>query len=47
MFVLNEKQALAAASPYRYVEVEAIPGSGKTVVAVERFGVLRYSSDDA
>lgn len=46
MFALNEKQALAAASPYRCVEVEAIPGSGKTVVAVERFGVLRYSSDD-
>lgn len=43
---LNEIQVLAAASPHRCVVVEAIPGSGKTVVAVERFGILRYSPGD-
>ena len=48
MFVmmLNDMQLLSAASLNHHVLIEAIPGSGKTVVAVERFGIARYTGDD-
>lgn len=46
MMMLNDMQLLSAASAHRHVFIEAIPGSGKTVVAVERFGIARYTSDD-
>ncbi len=46
MIMLNDMQLLSAASAHRHVFIEAIPGSGKTVVAVERFGIARYTGDD-
>lgn len=39
---LTDEQRLIAASRAKLVFVEAVPGSGKTTVAAERFGVLRY-----
>jgi DNA helicase II / ATP-dependent DNA helicase PcrA len=39
---LKSTQAPAALSPEGRVLIEAPPGSGKTFVAVERFGFLRY-----
>lgn len=46
MIMLNDMQLLAAASEDHCVFIEAIPGSGKTVVAVERFGIARYVGED-
>lgn len=46
MIMLNDMQLLAAANEHHCVFIEAIPGSGKTVVAVERFGIARYVGDD-
>lgn len=45
---LTAEQARAAGSMDAYTYIEAAPGSGKTTVAAERFGVLRFSpaSDD-
>lgn len=39
---LTDEQRHIAASRAKLVFVEAVPGSGKTTVAAERFGVLRY-----
>lgn len=44
--MLNDMQLLAAANEDHCVFIEAIPGSGKTVVAVERFGIARYVGED-
>lgn len=41
---LTEEQRRAAAAREERVFVEANPGSGKTTVAAERFGVLRFQS---
>ena len=41
---LTGEQVVAAASPLHCVFIEASPGSGKTTVAAQRFGALRYSS---
>jgi len=38
----DEQKRIAAGQP-RLVFVESVPGSGKTTVAAERFGVLRHS----
>ena len=46
MIMLNDMQLLAAANEDHCVFIEAIPGSGKTVVAVERFGIARYACED-
>lgn len=46
MIMLNDMQLLAAANEDHCVFIEAIPGSGKTVVAVERFGIARYVGED-
>lgn len=46
MIMLNDMQLLAAANEDHCVFIEAIPGSGKTVVAVERFGIARYAGED-
>lgn len=46
MIMLNDMQVLAAANEDHCVFIEAIPGSGKTVVAVERFGISRYVGGD-
>lgn len=45
---LTPEQAKAAGSPAPRVYIKAAPGSGKTTVAAERFGVLRFapSRDD-
>lgn len=39
---LTDEQVLAAATPLPAVFLEAAPGSGKTTVAAQRFGALRY-----
>lgn len=39
---LTDQQLLAAATPLQAVFLEAAPGSGKTTVAAQRFGALRY-----
>jgi len=41
---LTDEQLLAAATPLQAVFLEAAPGSGKTTVAAQRFGALRYRS---
>jgi DNA helicase-2/ATP-dependent DNA helicase PcrA len=40
---LTEEQLLASATSHEAVFLEAAPGSGKTTVAAQRFGALRYS----
>lgn len=40
--LLTNEQKLVASSQARLVFVESVPGSGKTTVAAERFGVVRY-----
>ena len=40
---LTEEQVLAAGTPEPMVYIEAYPGSGKTTVASQRYGALRYS----
>jgi DNA helicase II / ATP-dependent DNA helicase PcrA len=42
---LTAEQARAAGSRASRTYIEAAPGSGKTTVAAERFGVLRFSPD--
>ncbi len=39
---LTDEQKLAAATPAELIFIEAAPGSGKTTVAAERYGVVRY-----
>ena len=46
MTKLSDAQVLAAAAQDRLVYVEAVPGSGKTSIAAERYGYLRYHSGD-
>ena len=41
-FRLSDEQKLAAATDAERVFIEAGPGSGKTTVAAERYGVLRF-----
>jgi DNA helicase-2/ATP-dependent DNA helicase PcrA len=41
---LTPQQRVAAATSLRNVFIEAEPGSGKTTVAAQRFGVLRYAA---
>lgn len=43
---LTTEQKLAAASSDVRIFIEAAPGSGKTTVAAERYGVLRFSARD-
>jgi DNA helicase-2/ATP-dependent DNA helicase PcrA len=40
---LTPEQLLTAASPHRLVYVEAFPGSGKTTVSQQRFGLHRFA----
>ncbi|MFD6177561.1 MULTISPECIES: UvrD-helicase domain-containing protein [unclassified Isoptericola] len=40
---LTDQQTVAAATPLPRVYIEAHPGSGKTTVAAQRFGALRYA----
>ncbi|MFJ6569843.1 UvrD-helicase domain-containing protein [Streptomyces sp. NPDC091292] len=40
---LTREQLLAVASPHRLLYIEADPGSGKTTVSTQRFGLHRYS----
>lgn len=40
---LTEEQLLASATRHEAVFIEAAPGSGKTTVAAQRFGALRYA----
>jgi len=46
MIRLTEAQVLAAAAPERLVNIISAPGSGKTTIAAERFGYLRYQTGD-
>ncbi|MFI8888231.1 UvrD-helicase domain-containing protein [Streptomyces sp. NPDC053813] len=41
--VLTPEQLLAAANPHRLLYVEAFPGSGKTTVSHQRFGLHRFA----
>ncbi|WP_145824827.1 UvrD-helicase domain-containing protein [Streptomyces sp. T12] len=43
---LTTEQLIAAATPHRRVYIEAAPGSGKTTVAAQRFGVQRFNGND-
>lgn len=43
---LTDEQKTAATSGDDYVYIEASPGSGKTTVATERYGVCRYTRCD-
>lgn len=43
--VLTDEQLIAAGTPLRRVYIEASPGSGKTTVAAQRFGVQRYTAE--
>lgn len=40
---LTDEQVLAAGTPLPLVYIEAHPGSGKTTVAAQRYGALRYA----
>lgn len=42
---LTDQQKAAATAPDNRVYIEASPGSGKTTVATERFGVYRFGAD--
>lgn len=44
--ILTNAQVLAAAAPDRLVNVISAPGSGKTTIAAERYGYLRYQASD-
>ncbi len=44
---LNDDQLLAAASRRPRTLIEAGPGAGKTTIAAERFGLLRFSRTTA
>lgn len=44
---LTEQQKTAACFTDRRLFIEAAPGSGKTTVAAERFGVLRFAGESA
>lgn len=46
MIHLTDAQALAAATPDRLINVVSAPGSGKTTIAAERYGYLRYQAGD-
>lgn len=46
MVQLTNPQVLAAAAPDRLVNVVSAPGSGKTTIAAERYGYLRYQRGD-
>ncbi len=46
MVELTNAQVLAAAAPDRLVDVVSAPGSGKTTIAAERYGYLRYLRGD-
>ncbi|MDF1490379.1 UvrD-helicase domain-containing protein [Tessaracoccus caeni] len=46
MVELTNAQALAAAALDRLINVVSAPGSGKTTIAAERYGYLRYSRGD-
>ncbi|MFG3344165.1 UvrD-helicase domain-containing protein [Streptomyces sp. NPDC048018] len=41
--VLTPEQLLVAASPHRLLYIEAFPGSGKTTVSHQRFGLHRFA----
>ncbi|MDF6020968.1 UvrD-helicase domain-containing protein [Streptomyces sp. JH34] len=41
--VLTPEQLLVAANPHRLLYVEALPGSGKTTVLQQRFGLHRFA----
>lgn len=47
MIRLTDEQAVAAASAQKLINVVSVPGSGKTTIAAERFGYLRYRRADA
>ncbi|MDP9607987.1 UvrD-helicase domain-containing protein [Streptomyces demainii] len=40
---LTHEQLLAVASPHRLLYIEAAPGSGKTTVSTQRFGLHRFA----
>ncbi|MFF7143318.1 UvrD-helicase domain-containing protein [Streptomyces nodosus] len=40
---LTHEQILAVASPHRLLYIEAAPGSGKTTVSTQRFGLHRFA----
>lgn len=46
MVQLTDAQVLAAAATDRLIHVISAPGSGKTTVAAERYGYLRYQAGD-
>lgn len=46
MIKLTDAQVLAAAATDRLVNVISSPGSGKTTIATERYGYLRYQAGD-
>lgn len=46
MVQLTNAQVLAAAAPGRLINVVSAPGSGKTTIAAERYGYLRYQRGD-
>ena len=46
MMQLTNAQVLAAAATDRLVNVVSAPGSGKTTIAAERYGYLRYQRGD-
>ena len=46
MIQLTDAQVLAAAAPDRLVNIISAPGSGKTTIAAERYGYLRYQTGD-
>ncbi|MBD3575992.1 UvrD-helicase domain-containing protein [Streptomyces sp. KD18] len=41
--ILTREQLLLAASPHRLLYIEAFPGSGKTTVSHQRFGLHRFA----
>lgn len=43
---LTGEQLVAAGTPHRRVYIEAAPGSGKTTVAAQRFGIQRFQGGD-
>ncbi|MGV7829387.1 UvrD-helicase domain-containing protein [Mycobacterium kansasii] len=47
MIRLTDEQALASASAHKLINVVSVPGSGKTTIAAERFGYLRYRRGDS
>ena len=43
---LTREQLTAAGTPHRRLYIEAAPGSGKTTVAAQRFGIQRFQGSD-